>query len=122
MTNWEDKKLVGLYNTRGRGRKRIFNTQQEQQVKNWVEESPKDLKKVLIKVEKEWKINVSKQTIKRILKKNNFIWKRIKRGLRGKPETWEYEVKLEKLNELKELDKKGEIDLRYLDVGACASP
>lgn len=115
LASWEDKKLVGLYNKSGRGRKPVFNFEQEQQVQNWVRESPKELKQVLLKVEKEWEIKVSKQTIKRILKKNEFVWKRMKRGLSGKPYSWEYEIKIEKLNELKKLDKKGEIDLRYLD-------
>lgn len=115
LTSWEDEKLVGLYNKPGRGRKPIFKHSQQEQIKEWVNESPKNLKKVLIKVEKEWEINVSKQTIKRILKKNNYRWKRMRRGLAGKSVSWEYELKIERLNELKEQEKKGEIDLRYLD-------
>ena len=116
LTSWEDKKLVGLYNSSGRGRKPIFNNSQEEQIKEWVKESPKNLKKVLILVEEKWQINVSKETIKRILKKFDYIWKRIsRRGLAGKPIAWEYELKVERLNELKEQEKKGEIDLRYLD-------
>jgi transposase len=115
LTSWEDEKLVGIYNRSGRGRKPIFKHSQQEQIKEWVKESPKNLKKVLIKVEKEWEINVSKPTIKRILKKFDYRWKRMKRGLAGKPVTWEYELKLERLNELKEQEKKGEIDLRYLD-------
>ena len=36
---------------------------------------------------------------------------------------WEYELKLEKLSVLKNLDEKGDIDLRYLDeVGFSLTP
>lgn len=43
------------------------------------------------------------------------LWKRMKRGLSKTPERWELEFKIPKLLELKEQDKKGTIDLRYLD-------
>lgn len=42
-------------------------------------------------------------------------WRRIKRGLSGKPLYLEYNLKLERINELEKLNKNGEIDLRYLD-------
>ena len=43
------------------------------------------------------------------------LWKRMKRGLSKTPDEWELEFKIPQLLELKEQDKKGEIDLRYLD-------
>ncbi|MBD1893420.1 hypothetical protein [Coleofasciculus sp. FACHB-129] len=47
-------------------------------------------------------------------------WKRLKRGGSGSPWDWEYEIKLEKLESLKEQEKRQEIDLRYLDEsGFC---
>ena len=48
--NWSKYKLVGLYNRKGRGRKKIFNKQQEQQIKQWVKQSPRNIKKVIGKI------------------------------------------------------------------------
>lgn len=78
-------------------------------------EEPKSLKKVVAKIHKEWEISVNKETIKRLIKKFKMLWKRMKRGLSKNPDQWELEFKIPKLIELKEQEKKGEIDLRYLD-------
>jgi transposase len=115
LTRWEDERLIGLYDRIGKGRKPKLDQDQKQQIKEWVKKNPKNLKKVLNEVQEEWGVSISKETIKRIVKKFAMLWKRMKRGLAGKPEEWEFEVKLEKLNQLKEQEKKGEIELRYLD-------
>jgi transposase len=115
LTRWERRGFVGLYNQKGRGRKALLNQSQAAQVKEWVKAAPKSLNKVAAKIHKEWGIELSKETIKRIIKKLNMMWKRMKRGLRKTPDEWELEVKIPELLKLKEQDKKGEIDLRYLD-------
>lgn len=115
LTKWEDEKILGLYNQKGRGRKGKYNNEQKEQIKDWVKQEPKALNKVLAKSQKEWGINASKETIKRIIKKLAMRWKRMKRGLSKEPDEWELEVKLPRLTELVEQDKKRKIDLRYLD-------
>ena len=65
---WESQKLVGLCDRTGRGRKPTFTPEQQEQIKQWVNESPKQLKRVLQNIEEEWKIKVSKDTIKRVLR------------------------------------------------------
>ena len=85
------------------------------QVKQWVEANPKSLKKVAITFHQDWGVSVSKETIKRIIKKFNFVWKRMKRGLAKTAAEWELDFKIPKLLELKAQDKREEIDLRYLD-------
>ena len=115
FTRWEDEKFLGLYNDKGRGRKPQFNQEQQNQIKDWVKEEPKALKKVKVRIEKDWGVITSKETIKRIIKKLRMTWKRMKRGLSKEPDEWELEVKLPRLKELIEQEIKGEIDLRYLD-------
>ncbi len=66
MNDWEEYRLLGLYDRSVRGRKPIFNELQELQIKEWVKQSPKNLKKVLSQIEELWKITVSKDTLKRI--------------------------------------------------------
>ncbi len=65
---WELEGIVGLYNKPGRGSKRTFSDEQEKRIKEWVDEEPRQLKKVLQKVKEEWQIEVSTKTIKRIIK------------------------------------------------------
>jgi transposase len=123
MNDWEEYRLLGLYNRPGRGRKPIFNEIQELQIKEWVKQSPKNLKKVLAQIEELWGVRVSKDTVKRILKNFEMTWRRFKRGLAGEPDPLEYKEKQEELTVLKQQDKSGEIDLRYLDeTGFCLTP
>lgn len=123
FTAWEDRKLLGLYNNPGRGRKPKLNEEQVLQVKEWVKESPKSLKSVQAKIESTWHLKISKDTIKRLIKKHEMKWRRVKRGTSKKPFEWELEVKIPMIEELKKMYEKGEIDLRYLDqVGWGSKP
>lgn len=115
LTRWEEQQILGIYNQKGRGRKPKFSQSEKEQIKEWVKAEPKALKQVVIKIQEQWGIEVSKETIKRIIKKLNMRWKRMKRGISKTPEEWEIEVKLPRLAELKLQAQKGEIDLRYLD-------
>jgi len=115
FTSWEDKKLIGLYNRKGRGRKPLFKLLQKQEVIQWVKTNPKNLNTVVNKINQEWGIRVSKETVKRTIKQQNFTWRRVKKKVAGSPWPWEIEDKVEELNKLKKLDKAGEVDLRYLD-------
>lgn len=123
MNDWEEQRLLGLYNQTGRGRKPTFNEEQKQKIKEWVKLYPKDLKKVLAQIKEEWGITVSKDTIKRVLRSLVMTWRRFKRGLAGEPDPLEYKEKQLALTKLKEQEKRGEIDLRYLDEsGFCLTP
>ncbi len=97
MNDWEDNRLIGLYNRTGQGRKPIFNEAQKQQIKVWVKSAPKDLKKVLVRIKEEWGITVSKDTVKRVLKSLIMTWRRFKRGLVGEPDPLEYKEKKKNL-------------------------
>ena len=112
---WETQKLVGLCDRAGRGRKPTFTPEQQEQIKEWVNETPKQLKRVLQTIEEEWKIKVSKDTIKRVIKSLSMSWRRVRRVVGGKPDEQEYKEKQEQLTELLEQEKQGKIDLRYLD-------
>jgi hypothetical protein len=107
--------MLGLYNNQGRGRKPKLNDEQKRQVKTWAKKEPKALLRVADQVKKEWGINISKETVKRIIKKLEMKWKRMKRGLSKEPDEWELEVKIPVLTDLIKQEKKREIDLRYLD-------
>jgi transposase len=69
LNNWEIYGLIRLYSFKGRGRKTKLNTKQNLKVKEWIKETPKSLKLVQEKIKKEWEIEISKDTIKRLAKK-----------------------------------------------------
>jgi transposase len=123
LNRWESDGILGLYNKPGRGRKRTFNSQQEEQIRSWTREEPRQLKKVIQKVKENWKIDISTDTIKRILKSLSMSWHRMRRCVRGKPDPIEYKEKQAELIEIKQLDDAGIIDLYYLDeTGFCLIP
>jgi len=112
---WETSKLVGLCDQPGRGRKPTFTPEQQAQIKQWAKQSPKQLQRVLQNIEQEWKIKVSKDTVKRVLKSLAMSWRRVRRVVGGRPDKQEYDQKLLQLRELLEQEKQGKIDVRYLD-------
>ncbi len=62
--------MVGLYNQSGRGSKPKFNSEQENQIKEWTKSEPRQLKQVVEKAKEKWGIEASTKTIKRILQLN----------------------------------------------------
>jgi len=52
FNNWDKKGLVGLYDRKGRGRKKLFQIEYQQKIKEWVKENPKNLSKVRDKIHK----------------------------------------------------------------------
>ena len=118
--SWETRGFAGLYNRAGRGRKPTFTLEQQEQIKQWVKDEPKNLEAVRARVKKTWDIVVSKATLKRVIKAMGMSWHRIRKRVAGKPDAQEYQRKKEELEALKQSDQRGEIDLRYLDeTGFC---
>ena len=123
LNNWEKFGLVGLYNRSGQGRAKIFDATQQQKIKEWVKENPKNIGLVQEKIKQEWDIVTSKDTIKRVLKCLGMRWKRIRRVVGGQPDPELYESKKQIISALKKLSDNGAIDLRYLDEsGFCLTP
>jgi transposase len=118
--SWETRGFAGLYNRPGRGRKPTFTPEQQEQIKQWAKDEPKNLGAVRARVKKTWDVVVSKTTLKRVIKTMGMSWHRIRKRLSGKPDAQEYQRKKEELEALKQADQRGEIDLRYLDeAGFC---
>ena len=85
QNNWNDRKLAGLYNISGTGRKEIFNNLQKKQIREWSKKYHQNLVILIKKSEEKWGIKASENTIKRILKylkikvvySSNFILKKV---------------------------------------------
>lgn len=123
FNHWDKYSLAGLYNETGRGRKALFNSAQKEQIKSWVKETPKKLSIVQEKIQKQWGIVASKQTLKRLIKCLQMSWHRVRRGLGGQPDPAEYLLKKQELAKLQQQAQLGKIDLRYGDEsGFCLIP
>ena len=120
---WESQHFAGLYDKKGRGRKPSFTDEQKEKIRKWAKEFPKNLVKVCVLVKEEFSIIVCKETIKRVLKSQDFTWRRVRRKEKGKPDPKVYAQKKQELEDLKGQDEQGEIDLRYFDEsGFCLEP
>lgn len=115
LNNWEKYGLIGLYSVKGKGRKTKLNNEQKLKVKEWIKETPKSLKIVEEKIKNEWEIEISKDTIKRLAKKMGMSWNRIRKKVKGKPESELYQEKKQELKELQQQEEEGKIDLYYGD-------
>lgn len=120
---WESKRLAGLYDRKGKGRKPKLNRTQKEKIREWAKAFPKNLKRICTMVDEEFGISVSKKTLKRILKAMKFSWHRIRKKVKGEPDHAEYQQKKEALKELKSQNEQGLIDLYYFDEsGFCLDP
>jgi transposase len=91
--SWETLGIEGLSDKEGKGRKRILNDEEEEKVKEFTIKHSRDLNKVRLEVKETLNEEVSKDTIKRILKRNNFDWLRVRKRVNGEPDPLEYEKK-----------------------------
>lgn len=120
---WEQRGLPGLYDRKGKGRLPLFNADQKDQIRQWITMFPKNLSKIRALIQEEFALDVSKQTIKRVLKAFQFRWKRIRKRVKGQPAPEIYQERKQSLELLIEEDKEGIIDLRYFDEsGFCLVP
>jgi transposase len=89
---WEKQGLGGLYDGARIGRPPIFNESEQALILSQIEQEPRQLKKVLATIKNITGKSSSTDTIKRIAKRKNLIWKRIKKHVASKPNTEEYQA------------------------------
>lgn len=100
FNSWDNFMIEGLYDKTGQGRKRIFTESDEHIIKGFVKKHNRDLNKVRLEIKEYLKEDVSKDTIKRVLKRHNFSWLRVSKKVNGEPDPVEYEKKTIKLFEI----------------------
>lgn len=80
---------------------------QSRHLKRWAEGSPRRLKPVLRKIKETWNIEVSLNTLKRVLKALRMSWRRLRRVPAKRLPSAEYERKRSALEVLKRSDAAG---------------
>lgn len=122
IDRWRTSGLVGLYDRPRSGRPPIFNAEEQQQVYECLDDSPKDVQKVVEAMEQKTGKRVSTKTIQRFIKQSH-IWKRIKRSPAQAPEPLKYRRSQERIARLQARESQGECDLWYFDgAGFCLEP
>lgn len=114
LSNWDERGIDGLLEREGRGRKRRLTENEESQVMAWLENLPNDARKLAAKIEEAFNKKVSLDTVKRLLKRHNKAWKRMRSSPAGEPNAAEYEQCEQELVEYMVAAVEGEIDLSYL--------
>lgn len=56
---WDTRSVAGLYDRAGHGRKPSFTPEQQEQIGQWSQEHPQQLKQVLQKIQATWEVEVS---------------------------------------------------------------
>lgn len=116
LIRWTEKGIAGLPDQPRSGRPRILSKEEEEIVLQAIEEDPRSLKNAQLKVVEETNKKVSKWTVKRILKRANKKWKRMRKGIKKKPDEALYERKKALIQKVKEnAEEYGAIDLVYFD-------
>ena len=101
----------------------IFTAEEQQTVYAYLDDSPKDIKKVVEAMEQKTRKRVSTKTIKRFIKKSH-IWKRIKKVPSAIARTaTSTAVAKRMIARLQARESQGECDLWYFDgAGFCLEP
>jgi transposase len=113
LHDWDDGGICGLLDLPRCGRPRILTD--EAKVIEYVNLSPRSLKSVLAELAKNFDLNVSHSTLKRVCKRANLTWKRVRKSLKSKRDTNLFEKSRQQLSDLVEQEKQGLIDMYYFD-------
>jgi len=122
IDRWQTWGLGGLSDRPRSGRPPIFNADEQQQVYEFLDDSPKDVKKVVEAMEQKTSKRVSTKTSKRFIKKSP-IWKRIKKSPAQAPEPHKYSRSQAMIARLQARESHGDCALWDFDgAGFCLEP
>jgi transposase len=106
IDNWNSEGINWLYDNKRSGRPKFFSENEEKDIIKKIENNPKNLKNVTAEIIQETGKKSSVHTVKRVLKRNNKVWKRMKRALAKKPDEALFNKAYNDLDMLKKKFKK----------------
>jgi transposase len=115
IKQWECKGLIGLFDEIKSGRPCKLSPEEQSEVIAYTHEEPRSIKHTIAKVEKRYKKTVSRDTVKRILKKGKMIWKRMRTSLKSKRDPKKFADAKQAILALNGKQLLNEIDLYYYD-------
>jgi transposase len=90
---WKSKGVMGLYDRPRSGRPPRFDQEEKKLILEEIAKEPRQLKKVLSEVEIQTGKTACVETIKRIAKRENLVWKRMRTVVANQPNPIDYENK-----------------------------
>jgi transposase len=124
IDRWEQSGTEGLYDKPRSGKPPALTESETEIVKRLIKEHPHSPRMILAKIsEKTGKI-ISISTLKRIVKKANLRWKRMRKSVKNRREQEQFEKARKDIEKLREQHQTGKIDLFYFDesgfsTGSC---
>jgi transposase len=115
IDQWNERSLDGLLRNPGQGRKPTLEEHEEKQVLAWLDEDPRNLARLLAKIESDLGKSISRDTLKRLLKRHGKVWKRMRASLAEKRDEEEFRLCKQELEEHIEASVNGEIGLFFMD-------
>ncbi len=91
LERWQSAGLVGVYDHPRSGRPPSLTPDEQHKVDQYLQEHPKDLKQVVHLLEQATHQRVRTKTIKRLIKKNRYVWKRLRKTPAKSPEPAQYQ-------------------------------
>jgi transposase len=123
LERWNNAGLVGLYDAPRPGRPLRLTPEEQQKVEQYLQEHPKELKRVVQRLEQDTNKRVSPKTIKRLIKKKRYGWKRLRTTPAKSPEPEKYQRAQARIAALQARERAGECALWYFDAsGFCLQP
>lgn len=115
VKRYEENGIKGLETRPGQGRKPIMDCSDEEAVRKAIEEDRQSVSKAREAWQNATGKEASEHYLQTFFRNIGARYKRIRKRPRGKPSPQLYAYKKEKLQELEELDSKGELMLYYAD-------
>ncbi len=120
---WQTRGFVGFYDQPGAGRRPTRSLDEPQKVQQYLQDAPQDFKQVVHQLEQETKKGVSTQTMKRLMKKHRYVWKRMRQAPAKSPAPHQDERRKVFMHHLQQREAVGAGALWYFDgTGFCFTP
>lgn len=114
---WAEFEFDGLDDDERGGRPPKLNAEDKKQVQEIVKEEPRSLKRAVSLIAERLEKTISGETLKRVLRDGRHVWKRLRRGLKGRRDEQLFRVGQAELGQMRSRLKSGtsEFELWYFD-------
>ena len=115
IDHWEESGVESLYDHARSGAPSKLTASDIEVVKNMISEHPHSPKIILATIVEQLHKTVSLSTLKRIVKKHRFRWKRVRKSLKPKRNPEEFAHAAQDIETFKQQENAGDIALVYFD-------
>lgn len=115
LDRWETEGVQGIGDAQRSGAPPKLTKSETKRVVKIIKKNPRNPRQVLAEISKRIGKTISRSTLRRIARRFDLRWKRMRRSLKSKRDEDKFEKAKDELEELKEQHCLGNIDLYYFD-------